>query len=191
MGLDISVSVNNDETVFSDDYHNEENNYFEKHSLSREFCNFISRQHVVDHKAELDQIGEITNVDISPLYEMEDYPDEEELEDELENEEDEDEIQHLLLKAAEQKNKLNGNIDKVLSTVNQLIEKLNHIDNLQNLLIKADFDTLNNALYFSDFTLDNGKGYIDNNFGQDLRNFKRFLEFAKQKGTETVWFTYG
>jgi hypothetical protein len=191
MGLDIQVSVNNEEAVFSDDYHDVVNNYFVKHSLSREFCNFICRQHVVDHKAELDQIGEITNVDIAPFYEMENYPDEDELEFELENEEDEAEIQNILLKAEEEKNKLNGNIDKVLSTVNNLIEKLNQVDNLPKMLLKTDFDTLNNDVYFSDFTLDKGEGYIGNNFGQDLRNFKRFLEFAKQNGTETVWFTYG
>ncbi|PXY41395.1 hypothetical protein DMB65_08315 [Flavobacterium cheongpyeongense] len=46
MGLDINIGVNNDEIVFSDEYHNDENGYFERHSLSREFCNFMSRQHV-------------------------------------------------------------------------------------------------------------------------------------------------
>ena len=190
MGLDITIGVNNDEIVFSDEYYNEENGYYEKHSLSREFCNFMSRQHVVEHEAELDQIGKITNIEISSLYEMEDYP-EEEIEFFLETAESEEERQKMIAEAERNKEKLNGNIDKILFTINTLIEKLNKIDNLSELLIQTDFDTLNNAAYFSDFKMDKGQGYIDNNFGKDLRNFKRFLEYAKEKGTETVWFNYG
>ena len=45
--------------------------------------------------------------------------------------------------------------------------------------------------YFSDFLLDKGDGYINNNFGQDLRNFRRFLEHAKRHGSTTVFFQYG
>ena len=191
MGLDINIGVNNDEIVYSEDYFDEENGNYEKHSLSREFCNFMSRQHVVEHEAELDQIGKITGIDISSLYEMESYPEEEGMEFFLETAESEEERQRIISDAEKDKEKLNGNIDKILFTINSLIEKLNHIENLPNLLIETDFDTLNNAEYFSDFKIDKGQGYIDNNFGQDLRNFKRFLEYAKEKGTETVWFNYG
>lgn len=191
MGLDINIRVNNEEIVFSENYHDEQNGYFEKHSLSREFCNFMNRQHVVEHEAELSQIGKITGVDISPLYEMESYPDDEEMDYLLEYAESDEERQSIIAQAKNDKEKLTGNIDKVIITINSLIEKLNQIENLSNLLIETDFDTLNNAKYFSDFKLDKGKGYIDNNFGQDLRNFKRFLEYAKERGTETVWFEYG
>jgi hypothetical protein len=48
-----------------------------------------------------------------------------------------------------------------------------------------------NEDYFSEFQIDKGDGYIGNNFGRDLRNFKKFLEYAKEKGTTTVWFDYG
>ena len=191
MGLDINIGVNNDDIVFSEDYYNEENGNYEKHSLSREFCNFMNRQHVVEHEAELDQIGKIIGIDISSLYEMESYPEEEGIEFFLETAESEEERQRIIAEAEKDKEKLNGNIDKVLFTINSIIEKLNHIENLPKLLIETDFDTLNNAVYFSDFKIDKGQGYIDNNFGQDLRNFKRFLEYAKEKGTETVWFNYG
>jgi hypothetical protein len=191
MGLDINIGVNNDDIVFSEDYYNEENGNYEKHSLSREFCNFMSRQHVVEHEPELNQIGKITGVDISCLYEMETYPGVDEMEYLLETAESEQERQKIITDAEKSKEKLNGNIDKVLFTIKSLIEKLNNIDNLPNLLIATDFDTLNNSEYFSDFTIDKGQGYIDNNFGQDLRNFKRFLEYAKEMGSETVWFVYG
>ena len=67
-----------------------------------------------------------------------------------------------------------GNIDKVSSTIENLLIKLSTIDNLPELLDDNGNDTLNNKKYFSEFNVDKGKGYIDNNFGQDLRNFKRF-----------------
>ncbi|MBI3235362.1 MAG: hypothetical protein HYZ42_15225 [Bacteroidetes bacterium] len=76
-------------------------------------------------------------------------------------------------------------------TVTELIDKLNSIENLPSLLLKTEFDTLGIEEYFSAFQGDKGDGYIGNNFGQDLRNFKRFLEYAKQHGTTTVWFNYG
>jgi hypothetical protein len=190
MGLDIYIGVDNEESIFTDEYHDDENGFFEKHSLSREFCNLMNRQHVVEHLPELDQIGKITKVDISPLYQMEEYPNEEEIGFSIEYAETEEERQSIIENAEMDKKKLTGNIDKVLSTINNLLERLNNINNLQELLIKTDFDSLNNAVYFSDFKIDKGQGYIGNNFGQDLRNFKRFLEYAKEKGVETIWFGY-
>ncbi len=191
MGLDIHILTNNYEELHSDDYYDEKNDYFNKHSLSRTFCNFMCRQGVVSHEPELDQIGKITGVDISPIYEMENYLDEEGLEIFLESANSEEEKQKILKQAKVDNAKLQGNIDIVLNTITQLIEKLNFVDNLPSLLHPTDFDSLRNEDYFSAFKSDKGEGYIDNNFGQDLRNFERFLEFAKSKGTTTVWFSYG
>jgi hypothetical protein len=191
MGLDIDIRVNNYDEIFTDDYHDEKNDYFHQHNLSRTFCNFICRQNVISHEAELDQIGRIAGVDISPIYEMENYPDDEGLEFFLEMAESEEEKQNILKGAEEDKAKLQSNIDLVLLTVAKLIEKLSPIDNLPSLLLPTDFDTLQNEEYFSEFQIDKGDGYIGNNFGQDLRNFQRFLEFAKANGTTTVWFGYG
>ena len=190
MGLDINIGVNNYEELHSADYYDEKNNYFNKHSLSRTFCNLMCRQNVVSHQPELDQIGKITGVDISPIYAMESYPDEEGLDSFIETADSEEEKQKILKKAEEDQANLQGNINKVLRTITELIEKLNAIDNLPALLLPTDFDSLGNEEYFSAFQVDKGEGYIGNNFGQDLRNFKRFLEFAKTKGTTTVWFNY-
>lgn len=191
MGLDIHIVTNNDDELDSDDYYNEDNDYYNKHSLSRTFCNFMCRQYVISQQPELDQIGKITGVDISPIYEMETYPEEEGLEFNLETADTEDEKQKILKKAEEDKAKLQGNIDKVLITIKDLIQKLNAIDDLPSLLLPTDFDSLNNKEYFSDFKIDKGEGYIGNNFGHDLRNFERFLEYSKKRGTTTVWFNYG
>ena len=191
MGLDINISADNYEELHSDDYYDEKNDYFNKHSLSRTFCNFMCRQNVISHEPELDQIGKITGVDISPIYEMESYPEEEGLEFHLDTADSEEEKQNILRKAEEDKAKLQGNLDKVLKTITELIEKLSSVDNLPGLLLPTDCDSLGNEEYFSSFNVDKGEGYIGNNFGQDLRNFRRFLEFAKERGTKTVWFNYG
>lgn len=188
MGLDIHIRANNYEELYLDDYYDKKKDYFNKHSLSRTFCNLMCRQNVVNHEPELDQIGKITGVDISPIYEMQSYPEEEVLEFYLETADTEDEKQNILKKAEEDKAKLQGNIDKVLRSISELIEKLNCIDNLPALLLPTDFDSLGNEEYFSSFKVDKGEGYIENNFGQDLRNFKKFLEFAKDREATTVWF---
>lgn len=181
MGLDIHIMT---EVEFdtSDTIHT--------HSLSSEFCNFMCRKDVVAHEAELNQIGEITGIDISCFYSMESYPDEEYLEDALEFAENEAEKKNILAQAEKDKEAITGNVTIVLQTLNQLLEKLGKIDNLTSLLLPTDFDTLNSKYYFSDFTTDKGEGYINNNFGQDLRNFKRFVEDAIAHGNKTVWFIY-
>lgn len=193
MGLDILILTNKRDDLYSDDYHDPKNDYFNKHSLSRTFCNFMCRQNVSEGQPELDQIGEITSVDISPIYQMETYGSDsgEEIEFYLETAESEEERQRILDEAQQSKDNLKGNLDKVLLTINALIDKLSKIDNLPKLLKNYGNDTLNYTYYFTDFNVDKGEGYIGNNFGQDLRNFKRFLEFAKKKGAETVYFNYG
>ncbi|MFP9112368.1 hypothetical protein ACLI1A_00370 [Flavobacterium sp. RHBU_3] len=187
MGLDIYLRTDNIDEIYDLLNENEA-----KYSLSRTFCNFMCRRNVLEnHEAELDQIGAITNVDISPIYDMENYVEEEELEYYLETFDTEDEKQENRISVEYDRKKLEGNIDIVLTTISSLISKLNSINSIQNLLIKTDFDTLNNDVYFSDFESNKGDGYINNNFGHDLRNFKLFLELAKQNNATTVWFMYG
>jgi hypothetical protein len=190
MGLDIHIITDNAEELFSPGYFDQKNDYQNKHNLSRTFCNFMCRKNVIEHEPELEQIGRITGVDITPLLEMEDYPDEETVGFLLHDAETEDEEQKVMAKVAADREKLQGNIDKVSMTINKLIDKLDHVDDLAALLLPTDFYSLEEN-YFTDFKTDKGKGYIGNNFGQDLRNFARFLEYAKNNGAKTVWFQYG
>lgn len=191
MGLDVFIGVNNREEVFTPEYHSEENDYYSKHRLSRTFCNFICKKNVVDGDPELDQIGKLTGVDINPLYDMEKYWDEENVEMQLSEVFSEEEKKKSLERIERDNDRLTGNLDKVLLTLDLLIKKLSAIPDLPSRLSDNGYDTLDNANYFSDFTKDIGEGYIGNNFGHDLRNFKRFLEFAKERGTTTVYFVYG
>ncbi|EHQ30051.1 hypothetical protein [Mucilaginibacter paludis] len=189
MGLDIRIATENEDVIFEGNYSEV---YFYQHSLSRTFCNLMSRRDVIQTgEPELDQIGQITGVDISALYDMNDYPEEESLAFFLSMAYTDQEKQTLLHQAAQNKAKLQGNIAKITELINQLIHKLTAIDNLPALLTPTDYDTLDNKTYFSNFTVNQGNGYIGNNFGQDLRNFKNFLEYAQSKGISTVYFNYG
>lgn len=193
MGLDILIRTDKDDQLFTADYHDPKHDNFNKHSLSRTFCNLMSRQHVVDGEPELNQIGTLTSVDISPLYQMETYKEDndEEMEFHLETAENEDERQQILQEAKQSRENLKGNIDRVLATINQLIETLSSTDNLIESLKDSGHDTLGYKEYFTDFNVNKGEGYIGNNFGQDLRNFKSFLDYAKSQGASTVYFRYG
>jgi len=144
------------------------------------------RENVImnEEEAELNQIGKITEVDISIIYQMLEYPQEEQIEFELRLAQDEEAEQKILDDAEKSKAEIENNLDEVLSTIASLIEKLSKIEDLNKLLLPTDYDTLNSEYYFSDFNIDK------KNFGQDLRNFKRFLEFAKENGAKTVWFMF-
>jgi len=193
MGLDISICVDNDKQVYSGDYYDPATDYFNKHSLSRTFCNLMCRKDVVSGEPELDQIGRIISVDISPILAMErsSVDDDGELTFLLDATENEEERKAILQQFELNREMPEDNIDNVLSTIELLIEKLSVIDDLPDLLTDNGYSTLDYNYYFTDFNNDKGQGYIGNNFGQDLRNFKRFLEFAKAKGTKTVHFSYG
>ncbi len=186
MGLDISLRVNNDSDISTPEYFDNSNLY----SLSREFCNLMCRPNVIQHTPEFDQIGEMTNIDISHLYKMTEYPSLDEELDRIEFAENEEEKERLRSDFEKRKQNLNGNINQVKILVEKLIKSLENIDNLYEKLIKTDFDSMNSKYYFSDFNKDKGKGYIGNNFGQDLRNFKRFIDYAINRNSATVWFEF-
>lgn len=189
MGLDIHFA-----TTKKDFYSEAENagKEFYDIGLSREFCNLFFRDDVVEHENELSQIGKITNIDINPIEQMTWYCDEISLKEQLgiylEYEEKE---KQEFIKEKQDTNKLViGNIEEVMETIDLLIKELSKIEDLPSLLLKTNFDTLSNKRYFSNFNKNLGEGYIDNNFGQDLRNLREFVVFAKSIGEETVYFRF-
>jgi hypothetical protein len=189
MGMDAYLMADNHEELYAV----MDKEPRQRYNLSRTFYHFMCRQHVSEGTPELDQIGELTSVDIQPLYQMETYPDEMSLEWALEQAESEKERQGILQEAEKAKANLTGNIDLVLATLKELMSKLATLDNLPSLLDHGRRDTLDSPRYFADFVREAGEGeidYLDNNFGQDLRVIKRFLEFAKSHGSSTVYFEY-
>lgn len=187
MGLDIFIKTDNHDRTFAAGYYD----YHGTYNLSRTFCNLIGRRGAINGEPELDQIGRITSIDISPIYQMEEYSSEETLEFYLGTAGSKEESQQILDDTILKRERLNGNIDRVLATITGLIEKLSVIDDLHQMLDDSGWDVLDYGIYFTDFNMDKGGGYIGNNFGQDLRNFRRLLEYAKERGAATVYFDYG
>ena len=182
MGLDIFINTDNDDALRTPEYFGNEDHFRNSHRVSRSFCDLMCRQNVISGEPELDQVGRIAGVDIEPLYEMERYISQDDAE--------------LMIEFSGQtvgevsRNEMT-NISKVITTVSTLIEKLSVIENLPDLLNDNGYDTLGHKEYFGNFNAANNGSYINNNFGQDLRNMNRFLEYAKGKGVGSVYFTYG
>lgn len=186
MGLDLDLRSDKEDQIKTDEYLDK---YFYEHSLSTTFGNMLDRENFIDGEPELHQIGRITLVDISPIFQMANYINDE-LDYVLDGTENEEERRRILYTKSQPKGNLKGNLDKVLLTINELIDKISKMDNLPSLLDDCGHDTLNYETYFTDFTMDKGDGYIGNNFGQDLRNLKRAVEYAKANGATTVYFGF-
>jgi hypothetical protein len=191
MGLDIHIGTDVQDSLHDAAYFENYDYNRSRHSLSRTFCNFMSRRDSFEGEPELDQIGRITDVDISVLYDMNNYWDKEYLTQLLGEITDSNEREQILERSSAAEAKLKGNLNKVLGTLNTLIERLNQHNDLPSMLAPTDYEVLDNNNYFSNFNTDKGDGYIGNNFGRDLRNFKQYLEFAREKGATTVFFAYG
>jgi hypothetical protein len=161
MGLSIHVVTDNYKDVYSKEFYENEK-YRSKMYLSRDFAELMARLNVSFGESELKQVERITEVDLSPLWKMAIYHD-------------------------EKVDVPEANIGTVLTTVVRLIEKLNDIENLQVQIDPYD-DDIDIEYYFSDFLRQKSNGSEDNNFGQDLRNLVRLLEYALSKGATKVWF---
>ena len=192
MGVDIFLGAIDEKKLFPKEYYQFGNTERRTHRLSRIFCNFMCRKESCPGIPELEQIGEITGVDVKPIYEMESNDGGDwgmDISTILSLFETEKEKEMYLAQMKQRDEKMQGNIDKVLKTIDALIDKLSQIDNLPQRLNHYGWDSIGYDEYFTEFNTD--KGDLHPNFGQDLRNFKRFLEYAKDKGATTVYLSYG
>ena len=189
MGLDITVTFDNWEEL-----HKLEGFAIleEETKLSRTFCNLMCRRSVVeDTTPELDQLGDLTSIDIEFLYNMEEYSEEWEIDEMLEFEEDEVERKRQKEEMLKRNSEVENNLKFVTDQLTKLIKRLEEIPNLVEKLEKTENDTLGIEHYFSDFTANPGDGYLNNNLGQDLRNLLKLATFGKQNASKTIYFNYG
>jgi hypothetical protein len=183
MGLDVFLAANNQAVLDTGDYEPDH------HRLSRTFGFLLDRRHEISGVPELEQIGQLTGVDIAPLYAMAEYllPEVEQLLVETEEEEAARiALQQRFTMAAAARA---GNIDLVTDLVHALLHRIAQLENLPGQLLPAFPDTLHNASYFAHFSAPTHDGY-ENSFGQDLRNFYRFMVYAKSQRSETVFFVF-
>jgi hypothetical protein len=185
MGLDIIQGFDLEEHDEDFDIEDFEDHY--KLSVSRTFCNFMCRKGVVQGEPDLDQIGRMFNIDISPLYLMESYTAAWEFEEMMEFEDDPIEVERRL---KEQNQKVIGNIDSVVSLLSELILQLEKARNLSDKIDDNGFQSVLET-YYENLNTREEVDYLDNNLVQDLRNLLRATKLAKSKGAETTFFTYG
>lgn len=201
MGLDIWVNTLN---FYIEDYFEAENiefekgeEYYNKFWLSREFCTFMSREGLFYEESTFYRIEKLTNLDLEPIKQMLSYPDEMAVEAELEFAEDWGKTEQQILDEAEAARlKLQGNLDLVLENVSELLEMLTWVaeglvERLRSPNPDPRYSHYAHDYYFDNFLEDQNISYVRNRFGQDLRNFKRYLEFLKEQGKDTVWFSFG
>lgn len=183
MGLDIFYNVDNDDEIFTFEYITDDE-LKRHHELTRTFANLMSRKNVIpeNEKTELDQISQITGIDLSSISHLDEIPDLGELEEILEYDPEYYEAQKVEYEI--QRRKIENNLDEVSSKITELIEKLKEKEDLYRLLSFTSFDSLNSSVYFKK---ENNGG---DNFYTDLNNFKNFVDYARSKGTKTIWFRY-
>ena len=162
MGLHIYLVTDNYKAVYSTEFYQNEKEYRSKMCLSRNFAELMARLNPSFGEAELKQVERVAGINLSSLWEMATYNNGE-------------------------GNIPNGNIGTVIKIVSKLVERLNAIENLQTKIEPYD-NNIGFDYYFSDFSNDKSNDLTDNNFGQDLRNLKRLLDYALSKGASKVWF---
>ena len=185
MGLAIFLGANNQAELDAGDFEPS------AHDLSRTFCELMCRQNDFEGASELDQIGQLTGVDISPLSEMTHYLLPEDVASWLEYEEDPAERKRITEQAEAAAAAIAGNLNRVTVTVQVLLTQLALFDNLPSRLLPVTGKPFREAgRYFTSFASPR-MNQFDNTFGQDLRNLKAFLDYAKSKGSQTVFFVFG
>jgi hypothetical protein len=160
--------------------------------LSQHFCDLLGQRHMEDIEAPLlDQVGAIADVDISPLNEMIDYLSPDDVASLLRYDRDEEARAKTRLAGEDAQAAVAQNLPRVRATLATLLEHLVLVPDLFHRLVPDDYGMFDYEAYFSDFQLDTSAETGDQNFGEDLRNLKRFLDYAHSKGTHTVFFAFG
>ena len=184
MGLDVFAGATNQAVLDAGEYD------YEQHRLSRAFCDLLDRRWEGATTPEIDQIGHLTGVDISPLYAMAAYQQPEDLAAHLAYALDEEEATEIAQQAAEAADAIADNIDRVLATVAALLAGLATLPDLPARLTPTNTNPRYDLGYFANFDQARWNRF-DNTFGEDLRHLHNFLRYAKAHGSTTVFFAYG
>ncbi|MEO1450159.1 MAG: hypothetical protein AAFV07_11565 [Bacteroidota bacterium] len=190
MGLDITLFTDKD-TLIRQEIREKGLSELRHFGLSRTFCNLMLRQYEIREVAELHQIGDILSLDLSPLIQMTEYPEEDYVDFLLRQARTEDEKQKILQEATSQKQALTGNLSKVLKLVNIMIEKLSQIPDLPKRFRDNNPRIIPVETYFATFNEGHGDGYKGNNFGRDMRNLQQNLRLAEELGAQDTYFVFG
>ena len=183
MGLDILIST--DKNI---------DRQGKRSFLSRIFLRLILQQHD-DNDEEINQISEISGVDLTSLLEM-NIPDTSYLEFQLENIQDEGEIKRIKKEIAKTQEQYSQDIQLVVDMLQKLDNALKeNLDYYKQLNLTNPHEACIN--YFKNYGTDvepNEYGFIsdnETNFGIDIRTLINYLIFAKSQGATKAYFSFG
>ena len=183
MGLDIFIST--DKNIDRQD---------KRSSLSKIFLRLIFQQHD-DNDEEINQISEISGIDLTPLLEM-NIPDTSYLEFQLEDIKDEEEIKKIRSEITATQEQYSQDIQLVLDTLQKLDKALKDKPAYYKQLNLTDpYEAYIN--YFKNYATDvepNEYDFIsdsETNFGVDIRTLISYLTFAKSQGATKTYFSFG
>lgn len=151
--------------------------------LSDNFSDLLVRRQLVDESAELNQIGDLTGVDIFPIYEMCYFWDEDDKAKQLSLYQTQTEKEEELALIEEMNRMLAKNIDVVYSTVVFLENKLNGIDHLDEQLVNSNDSLINYQTYFR-----RSENESAMNFFTDIGKIKEFIKQARPLEFDTFYF---
>lgn len=162
-------------------------NLFVKWELSDMFgALLISRDLATqDELGEFDQIAQIVNVDIEPIYKMSNYWDKAEELEHLSRLKNEVAKANQLEIIQQNNDNLLGNITQIYDTIKKLEIGVRSTDVLKFLLTKNNADFYKNNLYFSHETK-----YLESNLLEDLLKMIAFIDFVKPLDADTVYFKF-
>lgn len=186
MGLDIMQSFDIEEKDENLDLFEFEES--DAYYLSRTFCNFMNRRDAVEGEADLDQIGRLMQIDVLPLYKMLEYTPSFQME-ELLAFDVEDDPEGYRKKVKEENDKLAGNLDDVLESVEKLILALEKAQDISGQINDNGFQSIP-AEYYVDLDKNGHDNYLNNNLVQDLKNLLRLTKLAKAEGAKTTFFAF-
>lgn len=185
MGVDIHIGAEPD--IFEDDFDKDKHQY----RLSRQFC-WLMTDLQTSINSEFLQLGDFTNTDINPLINMCEYP----------PEVPPDRYRFLYGKPNEGEQEVLARVDSMKQSSQQpidIVELLVH-KLLLGLVTQSDFYdkiTYSNQnkywlkSYFKDIEDDTpSTNFMDNNLGQDLRNFLNTIEYIRDKKGTQVFFRF-
>ncbi|ASS49110.1 MAG: hypothetical protein A3D31_04730 [Candidatus Fluviicola riflensis] len=170
----------NDEELIKDDLQ-----LFVKWELSNMFCDLMLRRDLVFEMAELDQIGQITGINVEPLYDMTFYWDKTAEAEHLSYCATESDKAKQLAIIQTSNEKLIHNIDRVHETVISLENALNAIENLEEQIVDSNDGFFNDLRYFAK----TNDGYSDTIYS-DIKKMSEFLVFVKSLDGDTTYFKF-
>lgn len=189
MGVDVGLSVR--DSIVKENESLEAELYSSKFNLSRTFGYLLCRKDVVSDEPELDQICRKLGIDVRPIHQMQEHCSDWIIEETLMSFEFEMEKATFLKNIESMHAKLEGNIKAVSNIIDSLLGKLSQIERITDLLDPTYDDTVSRETYFQNFTNYSETSNVVNHFGQDIFNFKRFIDFAKSKNYKTVVLEFG